>query len=91
MFFPGAKLAQRRCAPGQPCVRVRKAGARVLCGVRTAGQCAVKVFRLRTARARKRKNMRLCRALYLLLQAQTGTRPPWGMLTGVRPVRLVHD
>ena len=91
MFFPGAKLAQRRCAPGQPCVRVRKAGARVLCGVRTAGQCAVKVFRLPDGAGPKEEEYAVCRALYLLLQAQTGTRPPWGMLTGVRPVRLVHD
>ena len=85
MFFPGAKLAQRRC------VRVRKAGARVLCGVRTAGQCAVKVFRLPDGAGPKEEEYAVCRALYLLLQAQTGTRPPWGMLTGVRPVRLVHD
>ena len=91
MFFPGAKLAQRRCAPGQPCVRVCKAGARVLCGVRTAGQCAVKVFRLPDGAGPKEEEYAVCRALYLLLQAQTGTRPPWGMLTGVRPVRLVHD
>ena len=91
MFFPGAKLAQRCCAPGQPCVRVRKAGARVLCGVRTAGQCAVKVFRLPDGAGPKEEEYAVCRALYLLLQAQTGTRPPWGMLTGVRPVRLVHD
>ena len=91
MFFPGAKLAQRRCAPGQPCVRVRKASARVLCGVRTAGQCAVKVFRLPDGAGPKEEEYAVCRALYLLLQAQTGTRPPWGMLTGVRPVRLVHD
>ncbi|MFQ7159489.1 MAG: hypothetical protein ACLRPX_07655 [Ruthenibacterium sp.] len=75
MFFPGAKLAQRRCAPGQPCVRVRKAGTRVLCGVRTAGQCTVKVFRLRTARA-KEEEYAVCRALYLLLQAQTARARP---------------
>lgn len=33
----------------------------------------------------------MCRALYMLLRAETGVRPPWGMLTGVRPVRLLHD
>ena len=33
----------------------------------------------------------LCRLLYLLLCDATGTRPPWGVLTGVRPVRLVHQ
>lgn len=32
----------------------------------------------------------VCRALFLLLCRATGSRPPWGMLTGVRPVRLVR-
>ena len=91
MFFPGAKLVQRRCAPGAPCVRVRRAGARVLCGVRTAQRCGVKVFRLPDGAGPKEEEYEVCRALYMLLQAETGVRPPWGMLTGVRPVRLLHD
>ncbi|HIV87190.1 MAG TPA: coproporphyrinogen dehydrogenase HemZ [Candidatus Pygmaiobacter gallistercoris] len=33
----------------------------------------------------------LCRLLYQLLCDETKTRPPWGVLTGVRPVRLVHE
>ena len=28
---------------------------------------------------------------YGLLRQWTGIRPPWGKMTGVRPVRLVHD
>ena len=28
---------------------------------------------------------------YDLLRAWTGIRPPWGKMTGVRPVRLIHD
>ena len=28
---------------------------------------------------------------YDLLRSWTGIRPPWGKMTGVRPVRLVHD
>ena len=28
---------------------------------------------------------------YGLLRAWTGLRPPWGKMTGVRPVRLIHD
>ena len=91
MFFPGAKLVQRRCAPGAPCVRVRRAGARVLCGVRTAQRCGVKVFRLPDGAGPKEEEYEVCRALYMLLQAETGVRPLWGMLTGVRPVRLLHD
>ena len=33
----------------------------------------------------------LCTLLFRLLCSKTGTRPPWGVLTGVRPVRLVHS
>lgn len=33
----------------------------------------------------------LCRLLYTLLGEATGSTPPWGMMTGVRPVRIIHD
>ncbi|HRM61581.1 MAG TPA: coproporphyrinogen dehydrogenase HemZ, partial [Gemmiger qucibialis] len=33
----------------------------------------------------------LCRMLYTMLCGVTGIRPPWGKMTGVRPVRLIHD
>lgn len=33
----------------------------------------------------------LCRLVYDLLRRVTGLRPPWGMMTGVRPVRILHD
>ena len=33
----------------------------------------------------------LCRMLYNMLCGVTGIRPPWGMMTGVRPVRIIHD
>ncbi len=33
----------------------------------------------------------LCRMLYTMLCGVTGIRPPWGMMTGVRPVRIIHD
>ncbi|MCL2068517.1 MAG: coproporphyrinogen dehydrogenase HemZ [Oscillospiraceae bacterium] len=32
----------------------------------------------------------MCGMLYKLLCEATGKTPPWGMLTGIRPVRLVH-
>lgn len=33
----------------------------------------------------------LCRLLYTHLKNMTGQTPPWGMMTGVRPVRILHD
>ena len=63
----------------------------MLCGVRTAQRCGVKAFRLPDGAGPKEEEYEVCRALYMLLRAETGVRPPWGMLTGVRPVRLLHD
>lgn len=34
---------------------------------------------------------RVCTVLFELLRQQTGIDPPWGMMTGVRPVRIIHD
>ena len=39
----------------------------------------------------KQREYALCRLLYGLLRRCTGIRPPWGMMTGVRPVRIIHD
>ncbi len=39
----------------------------------------------------KRIEYTVCLMLYILLRNLTGQKPPWGMLTGVRPVRLIHD
>ena len=39
-------------------------------------------------RARKRQ---VKTALYELLKALTGMRPPWGSLTGIRPTRLLYE
>ena len=41
--------------------------------------------------APKQREYALCRMLYRLLCEHTGIRPPWGMMTGVRPVRIIHD
>ena len=35
------------------------------------------------------QELALCRLLYDLLQEMTGYTPPWGLLTGIRPVRKV--
>ena len=41
---------------------------------------------------RRRAVRRLCRqTFYDLLKAETGLRPPWGSLTGIRPTRLIYE
>lgn len=38
----------------------------------------------------KDKKVELCRLVYGILKKHTGLRPPWGMLTGVRPVNYLR-
>ncbi|MBR5521448.1 MAG: coproporphyrinogen dehydrogenase HemZ [Oscillospiraceae bacterium] len=38
-----------------------------------------------------KEEMQLCTAAYLLYEKATGTSLPWGVLTGVRPVRLMRN
>lgn len=33
----------------------------------------------------------ICRLVYLCLQSLTGITPPWGLLTGIRPVKKMAD
>ena len=49
---------------------------------------AVEGTALEVKRARKRQ---VKQALYDLLKALTGMRPPWGSLTGIRPTRLLYE
>ena len=49
---------------------------------------AVSGTALEIKRARKRQ---VKQALYDLLKALTGMRPPWGSLTGIRPTRLLYE
>lgn len=68
---------------------VARAGKyRLLCAVRSKGQCLV---RTAPAAAGEEQEFALARLLYGLLSEFTGACPPWGVLTGVRPVRLVHE
>ena len=49
---------------------------------------AVQGSPLQLKRLRKRQ---VKQALYDLLKALTGLRPPWGSLTGIRPTRLLYE
>ena len=91
LFFPGARLlTQRPARAGQDLVRAGRSKKSLFAAVRLEGAC----FRARLPRRQetaKEEEYRFCRLLYELLRKATGRRPPWGMLTGVRPVRIIHD
>ena len=45
----------------------------------------------RCGTGRRDPEFSLASLTYDLLRDWTGIRPPWGKMTGVRPVRLIHD
>ncbi len=101
MFFPGAQAVKHWPGRGEDAVAVLQNGVRLVCGVRRAGVCTVRTWRVGAANLQGTgaaevpapftpSEYEICRALFLLLREVTGICPPWGMLTGVRPVRLVR-
>ncbi len=94
LFFPGAAVCDRlpRKTDGvlvRIALRdgVAAAGGKLLAALRLDGKVYIVRDRLQNA---QKTEYELCRLLYGLLCRVTGRRPPWGMLTGVRPVRLLH-
>lgn len=89
VFFPGAAVAGRYPAGKDGVLVYARAGRfRLVAGLRQGGQVALKTARLPEGEAPKTA---LARLLYALLRQETGLVPPWGMLTGVRPVRLLRN
>ena len=39
----------------------------------------------------KTVEMELCRLIYVILSSETGIVPPWGLMTGIRPVKKVTE
>ena len=91
LFFQPALLAKRWPARGADAVAVLRGKKRFVCGVRMNGLCVVRTAPLAQDTPPEQAEYEICRLLFLLLCEATGRRPAWGMLTGVRPVRLVHD
>lgn len=91
MFFPGAHLTTRWPARPKDMVAVLRGGGRLVCALRRGGQCTAAVHRAAPGLSAREAEYETCRALFLLLRDATGVCPPWGMLTGVRPVRLVRE
>ena len=87
LFFANARLV-RRLSRKEDGVLAR-AGRRLAAGVRLGGRCTV-LYAPRPA-DEKQAELALAGLVYELLKQATGVRPPWGMLTGVRPVRIIHD
>ncbi|HJA25602.1 MAG TPA: coproporphyrinogen dehydrogenase HemZ [Candidatus Fournierella merdigallinarum] len=87
LFCPAARLVRR--LPQKEDAVLARAGRRLVAGVRLGGRCDL---RFAPAPADpKQAEYALASLVYELLKERTGLRPPWGKLTGVRPVRIIHD
>lgn len=88
LFYPMAPLTLTPPAPEEDCVWAEKRADGLFALVREGG-------RSRTAQAplpqQDTPEFALASLIYTLLRGWTGLRPPWGKMTGVRPVRLIHD
>lgn len=85
IFYPEARPKSTGGTKGEVAyVRVQK--GRLAAALRIGGRVFVCTGCLVPGADAK---LALCRMLYGLLQQATGLRTPWGMLTGVRPVRLL--
>lgn len=87
LFYPMAKLVPGYHRGGD--LVLARAGQRhLLAGVRENGVCHWR----RVVRPENEKPaFALASLVYDLLREVTGIRPPWGKMTGVRPVRIIHD
>ena len=94
LFFPGASLAGADCRLDDPEVEVVAAidhSLAQLVFLRRGGRLWWHMASISRNTAKREREYALCRLLYAMLKEQTGIRPPWGMMTGVRPVRIIHD
>ena len=88
MFFPGASLA-KRYARREDMVLAWAGKRRLVAALRQGGVCTLRTRPLPVDG--ESEEFALSSLLYELLTQATGLRMPWGKLTGVRPVRIIHD
>ncbi len=89
VFFPLARLRTGTPSSRGELLYAHAGRFRYAVGYRDENRCIAKTFPLPAKNTPPKRA--LARMLYDLLCDLTGHRPPWGMLTGVRPVRLVRN
>lgn len=92
VFFPGAQLltVYPKGRDRQNLIRAHFGMKHLWTAMRYEGR--VTSIRTQLVKAdRGRPDYMLAEQLYSMLRKTTKIRPPWGMMTGVRPVRLIHD
>ena len=88
LFYPQGRLLAARPAGRDDLVLARAGRRHLLAAVRENGRCA---WLRRPLAPGQDPEYALTDLVYQLLVGFTGVRPPWGSMTGVRPVRIIHD
>ena len=93
LFYPMAPLTLTPPEEGTDCVWAEKRPDSLWAMVRQGGksQTAEAPLPIPVEEGGETPEFALASLTYDLLRSWTGIRPPWGKMTGVRPVRLVHD
>ena len=93
LFYPMAPLTITPPEDGADCVWAEKRPDKLWAMVRQGGksQTAEAPLPIPVEEGGETPEFALASLTYDLLRSWTGIRPPWGKMTGVRPVRLVHD
>lgn len=88
LFYPLAPITAQPPLPGEDAVQAICSGDALQVILHDAGRA---YRRAGAVPAGEKPETALADLVYELLRQVTGIRPPWGKLTGVRPVRLIHD
>lgn len=88
LFYPMAPLTLVPPQPEEDCLWAEKRPDGLAATVREGGRAETVCAPLPETET---PEFALASLVYELLRRWTGLRPPWGKMTGVRPVRLIHD
>ncbi len=93
LFYPMAPLTLTPPEPAEDCLWAEKTdtGLRVLVRQGEKSKTLEAPLPLPVEQGGETPEFALASLTYDLLRQWTGIRPPWGKMTGVRPVRLIHD
>jgi len=93
LFYPMAPLTLTPPKDGADCVWAEKRPDKLWAMVRQGGKSRTveAPLPIPVEEGGETPEFALASLTYDLLRSWTGVRPPWGKMTGVRPVRLVHD
>ena len=93
LFYPMAPLTLTPPEEDEDCVWAEKKEDSLYAMVREQGQSrdAAAPLPRPVEAGGETVEFTLASLTYDLLRSWTGIRPPWGKMTGVRPVRLIHD